>query len=83
MTTLRRAARRATSLAWAAVLLTGVVALTVWGLRTPTAPATGVDAVSVPAPARDTVQVCQPAPANTIGGVDLADTTATTASTNQ
>lgn len=79
MSALSRALRRATSLAWAAMLLTGVVALTVWGLHTPTAPSTGVDAVPVPAPARDTVQVCQSAPTNTIGAIDLADTT--TAST--
>lgn len=77
MSTLRHVLTRTAALAWAAVLVTGVVALTVWGLRTPT-PAAGVTAVAVPAPARDTVQVCQLAPTNSIGGIDLVDATAST-----
>ncbi|WP_103063625.1 DUF5719 family protein [Actinomyces qiguomingii] len=62
----------------ALLVLAAVVALTWWGTGTPRASSRDVTATAVSAPSGDSIYACPAGPGNTIGGVDLAETNAST-----
>ncbi|WP_136313923.1 DUF5719 family protein [Actinomyces procaprae] len=62
----------------ALLILAAVLALTWWGTGTPRAVSRDVAPTAVPAPAAGIVYACPAAPNNTIGGVDIDETSGST-----
>lgn len=81
MTTPRTLLRRGTALLAGAGLLAGAAGVTWWATVTPTATQAEVGAVSVPAAVTETVYACPAGPGNSVGAVDLGQTTSATSIT--
>lgn len=65
-------------IAFALLALAAVLALTWWGTGSPLATSQNMTATAVPAPASDVVYACPAAPTNTIGGIDIDESTTST-----
>ncbi|VEG29918.1 DUF5719 family protein [Actinomyces howellii] len=70
--------RRVVALVAATALVGAGTAMTWWGTTTPRPTTTQVEPATVTGPAADVVYACPQAPRNTIGGVDLGETTSST-----
>ena len=81
MTTPRTFPRRGTALLAAAGLLAGAAGATWWATLTPTAAQAEVGAISVPAAVTESVYACPASPGNSVGAVDLGQTSSATSIT--
>ncbi|MDO4242259.1 MAG: DUF5719 family protein [Actinomyces sp.] len=70
--------RRVVALLVATALVGAGTAMTWWGTATPRPATAQVEPATVTGPAADVVYACPQAPRNTIGGVDLGETTSST-----